>query len=181
MLSPQEAGERLGVSVYTVRRWIKEGKLRAFRPGKEYRVREADLEEFFRAREVHPKVEKSPDESAEWGFHQARGLVLEAARKEARREEQMVNRLFESDLPQSKFSPDLMEAGQRLQDEFSPADIAVALRELALWYARLERDNANLQKPSHKRGVRSTTASRRRLKRHEDEKRPEPQQPRPDL
>jgi len=56
LLSPQEAGDRLGVSVYTVRRWIKEGKLRAFRPGKEYRVRVADLEEFFRTREVHPKA-----------------------------------------------------------------------------------------------------------------------------
>jgi excisionase family DNA binding protein len=56
LLSPEQAGERLGVSVYTVRRWIKEGKLRAFRPGKEYRIREADLEEFLRAREVRPKV-----------------------------------------------------------------------------------------------------------------------------
>jgi excisionase family DNA binding protein len=56
LLSPEEASQRLGVSVYTVRRWIKEGKLRAFRPGKEYRIREADLEEFFRAREVVPKA-----------------------------------------------------------------------------------------------------------------------------
>jgi excisionase family DNA binding protein len=55
LLSPQEAADRLGVSVYTVRRWIKDGKLRAFRPGKEYRLREPDLEEFLRAREVRPK------------------------------------------------------------------------------------------------------------------------------
>jgi excisionase family DNA binding protein len=55
LLPLPEAAERLGVSVYTVRRWIKDGKLRAFRPGKEYRVREADLEEFLAAREVHPK------------------------------------------------------------------------------------------------------------------------------
>jgi excisionase family DNA binding protein len=55
LLSLQEAGDRLGVSVYTVRRWIQTGKLRAFKPGKEYRVREADLEEFLRAREVVPK------------------------------------------------------------------------------------------------------------------------------
>jgi excisionase family DNA binding protein len=56
LLSLPEAGDRLGVSVYTVRRWIKDGKLRAFKPGKEYRIREADLEEFLRAREVHPKA-----------------------------------------------------------------------------------------------------------------------------
>ena len=51
-----EAAERLGVSVYTVRRWIKDGRLKAFRPGKEYRIREADLEEFLAAREVRPKA-----------------------------------------------------------------------------------------------------------------------------
>jgi excisionase family DNA binding protein len=63
LLSLPEAANRLGVSVYTVRRWIKDGKLRAFKPGKEYRVREADLEEFLRAREVRPKApSRSPYE-----------------------------------------------------------------------------------------------------------------------
>jgi len=47
--------DELGVDVQTVRRWIQSGKLRAFKPGKEYRVREADLEEFLAAREVRPK------------------------------------------------------------------------------------------------------------------------------
>ena len=65
LLSPEEVGERLGVSVYTVRRWIKEGKVRAFRPGKEYRVRVADLDEFFAAREVHPKGAEQPSEAAQ--------------------------------------------------------------------------------------------------------------------
>jgi excisionase family DNA binding protein len=61
-LSPEEVGDRLGVSVYTVRRWVKAGQLRAFKPGKEYRVRESDLEEFLAAREVRPKVEAPPEE-----------------------------------------------------------------------------------------------------------------------
>jgi excisionase family DNA binding protein len=47
--------EELGVDVQTVRRWIQSGKLRAFKPGKEYRIRETDLEEFLAAREVRPK------------------------------------------------------------------------------------------------------------------------------
>jgi excisionase family DNA binding protein len=48
--------DELGVDVQTVRRWIQSGKLKAFKPGKEYRVREADLEEFLAAREVRPKA-----------------------------------------------------------------------------------------------------------------------------
>jgi excisionase family DNA binding protein len=55
--------EELGVDVQTVRRWIQSGKLKAFKPGKEYRVREADLEEFLAAREVRPKApSRSPFE-----------------------------------------------------------------------------------------------------------------------
>jgi excisionase family DNA binding protein len=60
LLSPQEAGDRLGVSVYTVRRWIQEGRIPAYKPGKEYRIRESDLEEFLRTREVRPKAPAHP-------------------------------------------------------------------------------------------------------------------------
>jgi excisionase family DNA binding protein len=49
--------DELGVDVQTVRRWIQSGRLRAFKPGKEYRVREGDLEEFLAAREVRPKAQ----------------------------------------------------------------------------------------------------------------------------
>jgi excisionase family DNA binding protein len=63
LLSPQEAGDQLGVSVYTVRRWIQEGRIPAYKPGKEYRIRERDLEEFLRTREVRPKgTGRSPSE-----------------------------------------------------------------------------------------------------------------------
>ena len=50
------------MDVQTVRRWIQSGRLRAFKPGKEYRVREADLEEFLAAREVRPKAAASPEQ-----------------------------------------------------------------------------------------------------------------------
>jgi putative resolvase len=52
LLSVDEVAERLGVSVYTVRRWIHTGHLRAYKPGRGYRVREADLEEFLRDKRV---------------------------------------------------------------------------------------------------------------------------------
>jgi excisionase family DNA binding protein len=52
--------DELGVDVQTVRRWIQSGRLRAFKPGKEYRVREGDLEEFLASREVRPKAQAEP-------------------------------------------------------------------------------------------------------------------------
>jgi excisionase family DNA binding protein len=55
--------DELGVDAQTVRRWIHSGKLRAFKPGKEYRVREVDLEEFLAAREVRPKAPASSQPS----------------------------------------------------------------------------------------------------------------------
>jgi excisionase family DNA binding protein len=54
--------DELGVDVQTVRRWIQSGRLRAFKPGKEYRVRETDLEEFLAAREVRPKAVTPPSQ-----------------------------------------------------------------------------------------------------------------------
>lgn len=42
-LTPQEVSDLLRVSVYTIRRWIKEGNLPAFKVGRGWRIREADL------------------------------------------------------------------------------------------------------------------------------------------
>jgi excisionase family DNA binding protein len=85
-LSPEEVGDRLGVSVYTVRRWIKTGRLRAFKPGKEYRIQESDLEEFLRAREVRPKApSRSPLEpSLLNGLEEERRAAWDAAARNAR-------------------------------------------------------------------------------------------------
>lgn len=70
--------EELGVDVQTVRRWIQSGKLRAFKPGKEYRVREADLEEFLAAREVRPKAPAPPSQRSLFnGFEEERREALE--------------------------------------------------------------------------------------------------------
>jgi len=42
-LTPQEVSHLLRVSVYTVRRWIKEGDLPAYKVGRGWRISEADL------------------------------------------------------------------------------------------------------------------------------------------
>jgi excisionase family DNA binding protein len=61
-LSLQDVGDELGVSDQTVRRWVKAGVLAAYKPGKEYRIKGSDLEEFLQTREVSPKVQASlPD------------------------------------------------------------------------------------------------------------------------
>lgn len=44
-LTAQEAADYLRVHVATVLRWCKAGKLPAFRIGREWRIREADLEQ----------------------------------------------------------------------------------------------------------------------------------------
>ncbi len=43
-LSTEEVAERLQVDEQTVRRWIKSGKLEAFKPGREWRISPAALE-----------------------------------------------------------------------------------------------------------------------------------------
>ncbi len=53
-LSLEDVAERLQVSDRTVRRWVKEGKLAAYKPGREWRIRPGDLEDFLESRKVHP-------------------------------------------------------------------------------------------------------------------------------
>ena len=42
-LTPQEVSVLLRVSTQTVRRWIKEGRLPAYKVGRAWRIRDADL------------------------------------------------------------------------------------------------------------------------------------------
>ena len=53
LYSPTEVAEYLSVNVQTVRRWIHQGKLRALRIGKFWRISKVQLEEFLKAREVN--------------------------------------------------------------------------------------------------------------------------------
>ena len=51
-LSTQEVADRLGVSVFTIRRYIRAGKLRAVRLDAGFRVSRLDIAEFLRAHEI---------------------------------------------------------------------------------------------------------------------------------
>lgn len=51
----QELADRLEVAEATVRQWIKSGELRAIDIGKGWRIADADLERFLKARETAPR------------------------------------------------------------------------------------------------------------------------------
>lgn len=61
LLGASEVADELATDVQTVRRWIREGKLRAFKPGKKFRIRRADLDAFLLASEVRPKTPEEAD------------------------------------------------------------------------------------------------------------------------
>ena len=54
-LSVQEVADRLGVSVFTIRRYIRAGKLRAIKLDGVYRLSREDLGEFLKSREIGPE------------------------------------------------------------------------------------------------------------------------------
>jgi excisionase family DNA binding protein len=57
--SLSEVAELLNISERTARRWIKAGKLRAYKPGRDYRIPEHALRQLAQESEVHPKVKAS--------------------------------------------------------------------------------------------------------------------------
>jgi excisionase family DNA binding protein len=49
LLTPEEVARRLNVSLVTVGRWLREGKLKGVKAGRQWRVRENDLQKFLKA------------------------------------------------------------------------------------------------------------------------------------
>lgn len=60
-LSTEEVAERLQVDEQTVRRWIKSGKLEAFKPGREWRIHAVALEALLETYSSSKKVEAPPE------------------------------------------------------------------------------------------------------------------------
>ncbi len=54
-LSLSEAADALGISERTAYRWIDSGKLRAYKPGRDYRIPESAIREAVEESEVRPK------------------------------------------------------------------------------------------------------------------------------
>jgi excisionase family DNA binding protein len=145
-LSLTEARDALGISERTAYRWIKAGKLRAYKPGRDYRIPESAIEEAIQAGgEVHPKVE-SPS-SLEPTFNDVLederredvyDMVLAAARRQAEQDRQATNRALESERPQRHFADHENEVVVRLLEECAPDEVAGTLVEMARGYVQLE-------------------------------------------
>jgi excisionase family DNA binding protein len=58
-LSLGDVAARLNVSEQTIRRWVKSGRLKAYKPGLEWRIAPEDLDEFLEMRSS-PKPQASP-------------------------------------------------------------------------------------------------------------------------
>ena len=61
----QEVADRLGVSVFTIRRYIRAGKLRAVKLDGVYRVQREELASFLREREIGEPADSSTDPSTD--------------------------------------------------------------------------------------------------------------------
>jgi excisionase family DNA binding protein len=102
-LSLSEFAGLMGVSERTARRWIKSGKLRAYKPGRDYRIPETAVREFVEESEVSPKGLAPP--SLQRSFN---GLLEEERR--ARQAEQVaqaalaLNTLWVKELKRGEFT-----------------------------------------------------------------------------
>jgi excisionase family DNA binding protein len=76
--SLSEVAGLMGVSERTVRRWIKAGRLKAYKPGRDYRIPEAGLRVFIEESEISPKAQAplpleamAEEQQRQWFLQQA--------------------------------------------------------------------------------------------------------------
>jgi excisionase family DNA binding protein len=87
---------RLGVSERTVRRWIKAGKLKATRPGRDYRIPESALRELVEEGAVSPKAPAPPSQRSLFNGEERRAFIERCERYVAARVAHYENRLAEA-------------------------------------------------------------------------------------
>ena len=90
--SLSEVAGLMGVSERTVRRWIKAGRLKAYKPGRDYRIPEAGIRTFIEESEISPKVETP----LQLEFEEQPGQTLDEGQRERERQVvYLVNDLIE--------------------------------------------------------------------------------------
>jgi excisionase family DNA binding protein len=95
-LSLSEAADALDISERTAHRWIKSGKLRSYKPGRDHKIPESAIIEAIEAGEVRPKAKAplSPEQSSFNGLleEERRHRELEEIRESYREEREGVER-----------------------------------------------------------------------------------------
>ena len=76
-LSTNEVAQTLGISPFTIRRYIKLRKLKAVKLEGSYRVRSAELEKFLKAREIETEEELAAENGTEKSVVAAREQARE--------------------------------------------------------------------------------------------------------
>lgn len=145
-LSLSEVAGLMGVSERTVRRWIKAGKLRAFKPGRDYRIPESAVRTFVEESEISPKAGSRSslelsfnDVLAEGRREEIEEVALEAARQQLKQDSQAAARALESGRAQTYFMHHENASAIRLL-QYPQDELAAALMELARRYVELERE-----------------------------------------
>jgi excisionase family DNA binding protein len=145
-LSLSEAAHRLDISERTTRRWIKSGKLRAFKPGRDYRIPESAISEVIKRSEAYPKAQ-APLPLSDVAGAELLERALDAARQDMKRESQAVNRLHASDgVPQNitAFAEDEVRR-ELLTAGFPDEHFEGVFWPLVVRLARVEQENAQLR------------------------------------
>lgn len=78
-LSLSEAADALDISMRTAYRWVKSGKLRAYKPGRDYWIPESAVREIVETSIVRPKVPAPSPELPLTGFEDERRVVRGSA------------------------------------------------------------------------------------------------------
>ena len=89
--SLREAQEILGISERTIHRWIKSGKLKSYKPGRDHQIPEGAIRKVIEESEVYPKVQPSLPLDSVAG-DELLERALDAARQDLRRQTQAFNR-----------------------------------------------------------------------------------------
>jgi excisionase family DNA binding protein len=140
-LSLSEVAGLMGVSERTIRRWIKAGKLRAYKPGRDYRIPESALRQFVEESEISPKALAPP--SLFNGLEEERRIQWENALENARLLRQTGRARLEELLSSWRESKDREEAadtrqglraemGQLLQEAFDATNAVLENIETGL-------------------------------------------------
>src|SRR5215203_960167 len=133
-LSLSEATRALGISERTAYRWINSGKLRAYKPGRDYRIPESAIREVIEGSEVRPKESASSQPSFNVLFEEERrrGVLAEIREnfRETREGLEIYCDVWERRIAVGDLDREPVQGFLEAGDPLIPAMIDAVMREL---------------------------------------------------